>query len=76
MAILRWIGRIFVLLIVAAVVTGFAARFTDGPLAMFPGGELVAGEMVAEPLADWSFVHALEEMAARSYRRRPRGSSD
>lgn len=47
------------LAIVAAVVGGLSvvARFSDGPLGPFPGGKMT-GEMVREPVGDWSAVLA------------------
>ena len=34
----------------------FGARFHDGPLGPIPGGPLAAGEVVDEPVTDWSFA--------------------
>ena len=57
MRIVRWfaivVGALFVL--IGLVLVG--ARFHDGPLAMFPGGPLVAGDLYAGPEPDWRFVH-------------------
>lgn len=50
-----------------AVVVGIGALFlgacfTDGPLAMIPGGPLSSGEWAAEPVSDWSFAADVEEI--------------
>ena len=56
MTALRWLLRIAAVVIVLFALVFFAARFHDGPLGPIPGGPLAAGERVAEPVADWSFV--------------------
>lgn len=63
------IGRIvrgFVILVVVLVIAIGAlfagARFHDGPLALIPGGPLKAGELVAQPPADWSFAKDVQEI--------------
>ncbi len=38
------------------------AGFNDGPLAVIPGGSLVAGELVTEPVTDWGFAKSVEEI--------------
>ncbi len=38
------------------------AGFHDGPLALIPGGPLVAGELVGDPVADWGFAKSVEEI--------------
>jgi hypothetical protein len=54
---------ILVVLLVVAVGGLFAyARFHDGPLALIPGGPLVAGELVTTPVADWSFATDVQEI--------------
>jgi hypothetical protein len=37
-------------------------RTLDGPLGPLPGGPLRGGELVAEPVADWSFAAAVPEI--------------
>jgi len=56
MAVLRWLVRIAAVLVALIALVFFGARFHDGPLGPIPGGPLAAGELVAEPVADWSFV--------------------
>lgn len=63
------IARIFkgllILVVLIAVAIGglFAvARFHDGPLALIPGGPLVAGELVTTPVADWGFAKDVAEI--------------
>jgi hypothetical protein len=52
-----------VLLVVVAVAALFVyARFHDGPIALVPGGPLVAGELVTTPVADWSFAADVDEI--------------
>ena len=54
MRIRRWLG--IALLGVAAMVVGIGvvARYSDGPIGPFPGGELRAGTLVSEAKVDWS----------------------
>lgn len=60
MRILKVLGGIVVVLLLLVVILFFGARFHDGPLAIIPGGPLVAGELVAEPVADWGFAEPIE----------------
>ena len=39
-----------------------AARFHDGPLGPIPGGALASGDLVAQPVADWSFASDIQEI--------------
>ena len=55
MRILRGIGIVLALLILGLVGLGVAARFADGPIALYPGGPLVAGEWVDGDV-DWTFA--------------------
>jgi len=60
--VLKWIGYlVFGVAVVLAALLG-AARFNDGPLALFPGGPLEAGEFVLEPVVDWSFARDIAEV--------------
>jgi hypothetical protein len=51
-------GLVYLVVAVVLLVAGVfvAARFHDGPLGPIPGGPLMAGELVAQPPADWSFA--------------------
>jgi hypothetical protein len=62
MVVLRWVIRIVagLAVLVALVVAG--ARFHDGPLGPFPGGPLASGEMVTQPVDDWSFAATVPEI--------------
>ncbi len=60
MRILRWLGGIVlgIALLIGAVV--LYAPFHDGPLAFIPGGPLEAGELVSQPVPDWSFASSVQ----------------
>jgi len=60
--ILRLLGILVVLLGVAIGALFIGARFHDGPLSAIPGGPLVAGELVAGHVTDWSFAAAVPEI--------------
>jgi hypothetical protein len=62
MAILRWLFRIVLLLVLAAAAFALAARVHDGPFGPLPGGKLVGGTLVAEPVADWTFAAPVQEI--------------
>ena len=53
--ILKVFGGLIGLLVVVIAVTLFAARFTDGPLALIAGGPFASGTLVQEE-PDWAFV--------------------
>ena len=69
---LRWLGIAVAALLVAVVATTVAARWADGPLGPFPGGPLVAGELVREAAPDWSFAQELGSIELEVNRARPR----
>jgi len=50
--IIRWVGIVLVAIVLAAGITASATRSADGPLAIFPGGELVAGDWLDSTSAD------------------------
>ncbi len=60
MKLLKILGGIVAALAILVALTFVAARFHDGPIAMFPGGALVAGELVSDPVLDWGFAESLE----------------
>ena len=62
MRILKAIGAIVGVLVLAFLVFVFAARFGDGPTAILPGGPLEAGELYTGPEPDWTFARDLPEM--------------
>ena len=62
MVVLRWVVRIVVLFVVLVVLVMVGARFHDGPLGPIPGGSLASGNVVAEPVTDWSFATAIVEI--------------
>jgi hypothetical protein len=65
MKLLRWIAIAtggLVLLIAAVAVS---ARFSDGPVALFPGGPFASGEWV-DTVADWSFAAGIQEIELQS----------
>ena len=57
-------GLLYLIIFVAIIVGGVfvGARFNDGPIAIFPGGPLEAGELIADPVEDWSFVTDIQEI--------------
>jgi hypothetical protein len=63
MTILRWVIRLVLGLAVLIVVVFFGARFLDGPLGPIPGGALVGGALVSQPVTDWSFAKDVPEIA-------------
>lgn len=62
MTLLRWLFRIVAGLVVLVALLFLGARMHDGPLGPIPGGPLVAGEEVREPVADWSFAKDVDEV--------------
>ena len=62
MGIFMWIAGAIGVVVLLVVVLVFGARFGDGPIAIIPGGPLVAGELVTGPEPDWTFARDLAEM--------------
>lgn len=60
MRALRIVAVVLAALAVAVAALFGLARLSDGPIALIPGGPLRAGELVAEPVADWSFARSIE----------------
>jgi hypothetical protein len=56
MTALRWLLRIVAGLIAVIALVFVFARFHDGPLGPIPGGPLASGDIVGEPVSDWSFA--------------------
>ncbi len=59
MRILRWLGILVVVLLVAVGAVFVAARFHDGPLGIIAGGPLKHGELVIGAEPDWTFVREI-----------------
>ena len=38
------------------------ARFSDGPLAIIAGGAFTSGQLVIDPVPNWSFAHDIREV--------------
>ena len=63
MAVLkRVLGSLLLLLIVGIAALLIGARFSDGPLAIIAGGAFTTGQLVADPVTDWSFAHDIQEV--------------
>ena len=67
MRFLRWVGIALAVLILGLVAVAMVARSSDGPLgpfplALLPGGPLLAGDLVRGPEPDWSFARDIELM--------------
>ncbi len=63
MTALRWLIRIVLALVAAVALLFLVSRFADGPLvAPIPGGPLVSGEEVSEPVTDWAFAREVGEI--------------
>ncbi len=62
MPIFRWFAIAFAALAVVLIMLTVAARFNDGPIGVFAGGPLVAGELVPAdaPEPDWTFAGDLD----------------
>ena len=62
MALLRWIVRLLVVVVVLVAALAFGVRFLDGPLGPLPGGSLRKGVLATQPVADWSFAADVQEV--------------
>jgi len=62
MTAVRWLFRLVLFVVLAGCALALAARVHDGPLGPFPGGKLVAGTRVTEPVTDWSFAADVKEI--------------
>lgn len=54
--ILQLTGILLLIPVVAMATLSFANRNNDGPSIIFPGGELVSGDLYTGPEPDWSFT--------------------
>src|SRR5262245_37456151 len=59
---LRWLIRIAGGLVALVALLFVGARFHDGPLGPIPGGALASGELVSQPVGDWSFAKDVKEI--------------
>jgi len=64
--ILKAIGVALAALVLLVVAVFVGARFSDGPLAIVPGGPLRSGEWVEADRVDWSFAADVEEIEFES----------
>ncbi len=60
--LLRIVGSLLVVLLLALAALLVGARFADGPVAIVAGGPFTSGELVSDPEPDWSFVGDLQEV--------------
>jgi hypothetical protein len=61
-AVLRVLGLVLAVLLLAIAGLAIGARFHDGPIAIFAGGPFESGEPVTGPEPDWSFVREVREV--------------
>jgi len=57
--VLRWIAIAVIGFVALLLVVSIVARYSDGPIAIFAGGPLVAGELSTGPEPDWSFAREI-----------------
>ena len=60
--VLRVVGGLLAVLILAVIVLLIGARFADGPIAIVAGGPFKSGERFSGPEPDWSFVRDVREV--------------
>ena len=60
--VLRALGGLIALIVVALIALLVVARFSDGPIAIVAGGPFKSGEVYSGPEPDWSFVHDVQEV--------------
>jgi hypothetical protein len=60
--VLRALGAVLVVLLLAIGGLFVAARFHDGPIAIIAGGPFASGETVTGSEPDWSFVRDVQEV--------------
>jgi hypothetical protein len=58
----RLLGGLLIALILGIGGLLIGARFSDGPLAIIAGGSFTTGQLVTNPVPDWSFVHDTREV--------------
>ncbi len=62
MKIVRGVLYLLAFGVIAAVSFSVVARFTEGGIGPFPGGTLVSGPLVEEPVSDWGFAAEVGEV--------------
>jgi hypothetical protein len=62
MTLLRWLVRLVIALVLGIAALAILARFLDGPVGPLPGGPLRGGDLVSEPVTDWTFAAGEEEI--------------
>ena len=60
--LIRVVGGLLILLMIAVAGLLIGVRFSDGPLAIIAGGPFTSGEMFRGPEPDWTFVHDIREV--------------
>ena len=60
--LIRMLGGLLIVLIVGVGALIIGARFSDGPLAIIAGGPFTTGQLVTDPVPDWSFIHDTQEV--------------
>jgi hypothetical protein len=60
--LLRFVGGLLLVLLLAVGGLLIGARFADGPVAIVAGGPFTSGELVSGPEPDWSFVRNVQEV--------------
>lgn len=58
--VLQLIGLVVLIPAVALATLRFENRNNDGPSILFPGGELVSGQLHSGPEPDWSFTSSVQ----------------
>lgn len=66
MKVLRILGIALGAPVLLVALVAFGARFSDGPVAIFPGGAFESGEWVEDPKADLSFAADIDEIELQS----------
>ena len=64
--LLRILGGVVALVLVAFAALLVGARFSDGPVAVVAGGPFTSGERISGPEPDWSFVGDVQEVEFQS----------
>ncbi len=56
---LQALGILLLIPVVALLTLRYDNRYADGPSILFPGGELVSGDLYTGPEPDWSFTREI-----------------